>query len=1318
MQQKKRPLVWIMLVTMVFSLFPQGLFGGAVASAADGDPVTPGSNAYTTYFTPDLRTLRETAALSIVQDATKAFLTRSNAYTTSTSSITISGSYAFVSNTSLKVKVEQLNLVTSGSDSKWVPDSTKSITTAVTADPSGNNKFTANNLNLFPGFNRVTFSGNQGSVERSDTFYVLYDQAPFIESFQVFTDSSATGGNKSYNLNEGSNTVVDTQRVSIQGKVQNSTLVSVKVNGGDEINASMLQDGSFFLPQLALKAGLNNLKFKISSASNAIETERSIYYFDKDQPFTDLKVQLGGQDKSILGSNPTFTGTSQTNATLTGQVLLPYSANPNPFSPTNGEITLSNGNLTQPTNFVFESDPDEEVLITGSDGVTIEYRLVKFKVTTPYNLEMDGTSPKKNQTLRLRLAYGNFSAGYNASYTFSPGAQDITEIYYLPDYKEGEAIDSQTKLDGTKLQSDEFYILVESSEPITGALVGEYLPTGTTKLTIDPVNTVDEMKLKDNQKIYKISGFLGGDQQVRFYYGSPTNLPKIVKISYVTASSIYVESLQNGQTYTFNSKSSTDKLTLKGRFIGFKTLDGDNFVAEILVNGKKFTPSTTFPKKEDGTFSVDLPVLKSGPIVYGENTILIRATDEDANKLPITISTTLKINVIDQNQSTVTSFMPTLIPKDSRQQFINKPITQYEDDEMKRIFSVTPEFAFKEDKYVTSEENYDLVINGGGADIVNVYFGSDKIFTKELTADTIFEVNQPGGTGLPSYDITGNSDLFIARIQNLKFDVPGTHVYTLELINSTGARTTQRLEIVREPSSYRILSPQPTVGNNIVVNKNFVRFDIEAEGASQVLIGKEPAVKRTDMNNRFVLDYVGLKADKNNAIKIQIIREGGTINDTVNVYYTGAIAIDSQFMAPKVANKYTVFNKNVVLSFPKGTVLQSTTTSGMVKFYPDNKLLFGIADPKDGVVERKNDYGNVIGVNADDRSTNGASVIRIPTELSSFFASVINTANFTQVSDIYWINGGLGELGDRGTNGYKAGTNGITPYSIDGEFTRYAQERILTPSQRGTLTLSYDPSIVDDVGSTITVYRYSDDSNVGKWVSIGGAVDTKSHTITVPFDEFGYYKVMKQSQSYPDITNHPWARNLLNAMYSKGIMNPLRTNAFGADDQTTRGEFATLLVKGMDIQLVKPSKTTFTDVSENTKSDRWTYEAIETAARAGIVQGLSDGFFGPDQPVTREQAAVMIARAMNAKLAANDSKLTATLAKSFLDSTSIDFYARPAIVAVTKAKIMEGSPVNIPGAAKTQFQFNPKGNMTRAEAAKIAVELLKKSTKLFPKTLS
>ncbi|SEB17503.1 S-layer homology domain-containing protein [Paenibacillus sp. 276b] len=1321
MQQKKRPLAWIMLVAMVFSLFPQGLFGGAVASAADGDGT--GSNAYSTYFTPDIKVLRETSILSLVSGQTgKEFLSRSNAYTTSTSTISISGSYAFVSKDTMKVKVEQLNSTTEGSVNKWVPDETKSITTAVTADSSGNNKFNANNLTLFPGFNKITFLGVQGSVERSDTFYVLYDQAPYIENFKISTVVSGGTGNATYDLNAGSETVVNTERVSIQGKVQNATQVTVTVNGSDSFDSAMLQDGSFFLPQLKLKAGINTLKFKISSASNSIETERSVYYFDKNQPFTKLDLTVGTETQSILNdANPNFTIVGQTEGKLSGQALLPYSASSSDFSPTNGTITLSNSNIAQPTTFTFHVT--KTTAIAGADGISLEYRLVDFVVDTPFKMELEegGTDVKKNQEVKVSLTYGNFSTGFTGGYVYSPGSQDILNMYYLPDYKSGP-IESKTKLDGSRVKSDTFFILVESSKDINAAtLFGEYLPTGVNKLKIDAVPTVPAMGLTTKQQIYQITGFVSGEQQIRFYFGKPTDLPKVVKISYSSVSSIYVENLQDGQTYSFDSKSTEQTMSVKGKFIGFKTL-GIDFKPELVVNGKvlkdtEYTKvSTGFPDS-NGDFSIKLKVLKEGPIVYGENTIVIRAIDEDANKQPTTITTTLRINVIDTNQSTVTTFMPTLVPKDSRQPFVDKALTSYTQDELKKIFAVTPEFAFKEDKYVTSEENYDLVINGGGAQIANVYFGSKLVFTHTQATDRVLQTNKLGENGMPTFDFVGNENQFFVRIQNLKFDAPGTHVYTLELINRTGARTTQRLEIVREPSSYRILAPQPTVGDKIVVNKNFVRFDIEAEGATQVLIDKQPAVKRTDSNNRFVLDYVGLKPDKNNAIKIQITRPGGTINDTVNVFYTSTITTDTQYMAPKVANKYTVFNKELQLSLPKGTVLQSTTVRNMTKFYPDNKILFGIADPDKGIVERKNDYGNWIG-SPDEGSENAQSFITVSPELTGLFSSTLNTSNFTPISDIYWIHGGVGELGDKGESGYSAGTNGLAPYSLEGNFTQYAAERVLTPSQRGSLTIAYDPSIVDDVGSTITVFRYSDKTNVGKWIPIGGVVDTKGHTITVPFDEFGYYKVMKLSRSYPDITNHPWARNLLNALYSKGIMNPLRASSFGADDQTTRGEFATLLVRGLDIPLNYANQQTFQDVSISTKSDRWTYEAIETAARAGIVTGLSDGYFQPEMPITREQAAVMIARAMNSKLATNDSKLAATLGKSFLDSGSIEFYARPAVLAITKAKIMEGSPVTVPGATKAQYQFNPKGNMTRAEAAKIAVELLKKSTKLFPKNLS
>ena len=48
----------------------------------------------------------------------------------------------------------------------------------------------------------------------------------------------------------------------------------------------------------------------------------------------------------------------------------------------------------------------------------------------------------------------------------------------------------------------------------------------------------------------------------------------------------------------------------------------------------------------------------------------------------------------------------------------------------------------------------------------------------------------------------------------------------------------------------------------------------------------------------------------------------------------------------------------------------------------------------------------------------------------------------------------------------------------------------------------------------------------------------------------------------------------------------------------------------------------FTDVS----SDRWSAEAIDEAVKDGIIAGFPDGTFAPDQPLTREQIAVIWSR--------------------------------------------------------------------------------------------
>lgn len=42
--------------------------------------------------------------------------------------------------------------------------------------------------------------------------------------------------------------------------------------------------------------------------------------------------------------------------------------------------------------------------------------------------------------------------------------------------------------------------------------------------------------------------------------------------------------------------------------------------------------------------------------------------------------------------------------------------------------------------------------------------------------------------------------------------------------------------------------------------------------------------------------------------------------------------------------------------------------------------------------------------------------------------------------------------------------------------------------------------------------------------------------------------------------------------------------------------------------------------------DRWSYEAVQTAITAGLMQGFPDGTFRPEEPVTREQLAAVLAR--------------------------------------------------------------------------------------------
>ncbi|XOI99544.1 S-layer homology domain-containing protein [Paenibacillus polymyxa] len=1292
MQRTKKPLIWLMMVALVVSLIPAGL--APVASAADK---------LTSYFTPDVSDLRNTVDLTLTAGANQ--ITREKVYKVTDAQQVITGTYTKVTGSTLGANIQLLNW--DQSKNSWVEDPTRVAPAVVTLDVDRpDNRFRAN-VTLYPGMNRITFTGAQGQNERSETFYILFDQVPYVEKLQVL------GGSDNLDLNEGTQIVVNKDEITLQGKAMNAIKITVSVNNGQALATQLLQDGTFFSPQLKLQPGVNDLKLVIQNGSDTLTFNYSLFYYDEKNPVVKLNLlDSNGNEQSLLGVEPVFTEDTD-KAKVHVQMLIPYDeVNKNKFSE-GAEIFVDNNTTKETPTFT------EEVFIPSLKDNTPSYWLVSFDINAVnFNKDADG-EVLVDQNHTLSVTYGTKTVSKKMDFQYMKGQTVITDLKYLKGYSGTGITDLPTgePLNGAKVDSGDFYIMVNTNgkpaDPENG-LKANYLPLGTSSIPLDYVATVS-----DTSYIFKVAGLKNGNQTVRFNYERSTAY-RDVTISYASKNFIYVENLTDGQTYNV---SSGNILTVKGQYIDFEdTMNSNFFVAEVFANGEKVRSTNTsealqpnWLDKTTGIFSINLNIsLENGPLVFGENRIILTGIGKDDKGQAREIRKELRIYVVDNNVSTIMNFQPA-VGKD-RPSFPPKEFSA-DNPQLPQIFNLTPEFIYNDNKYTTSLKNYDVVLRGSGAIKMNLNMGTKNILSVDLPVNSVDNAIVTFAGERYTYDLAGNQKDFIMRVQDLVADAPGTYVYTLELINETGAKTTQRLEIVREVSAYRILSPQPTVGNQIVVNKNFVHFDIEAEGATQVLIGKDPAVKRTDLgDNRFVYDYVGLKQDKENKIKITITRAGASINDTIEVFYTGTVGVDAQYMAPKVATKYTVFNKGLQLSFPKGTVMQSTNTRGITKYYPDTKLLFGIADPTTGIVERRNDYGNVIGFPGTGESS-GAPAWSIPDEYLLNFGSTSASSNFGRISQIFWVNGGMGESGDLGSATYAAPTDGLAPYSVEGLFgnPQTPAERKITPSQRGTITLSFDSNVVDEAGSTITVYRYTANR---QWENIGGEVDTKAHTVTVPFDEFGYYKVMKLSRSYNDVTNHNWARNILNGLYSKGFMNNLRFEQFGTDDQTTRGEFATLLVKGLNLPINSDNNRTFVDLVPGARSATWDYDRIETAARAGIVTGLTDGVFGPDQPLTREQAAVMIARALKLKLANNDSKLEAQLAKSFVDSGKMEKYAGPSIMAVSKAKIMEGSSSTIAGQKKAQISFNPKGNLTRAEAGKIAVELLKKSTKVFPKNLS
>ncbi len=111
---------------------------------------------------------------------------------------------------------------------------------------------------------------------------------------------------------------------------------------------------------------------------------------------------------------------------------------------------------------------------------------------------------------------------------------------------------------------------------------------------------------------------------------------------------------------------------------------------------------------------------------------------------------------------------------------------------------------------------------------------------------------------------------------------------------------------------------------------------------------------------------------------------------------------------------------------------------------------------------------------------------------------------------------------------------------------------------------------------------------------------------------------------YSDVKDTHWAAQSIAQCKDLGLMCGVGGGKFGLGQKMTRAAYAAALCRLMGWKSVTPEKGSFTD---NQDTKRWYYSAIETASEHEVFSGHSTEC-RPNDPITREEMAAMTIRAL------------------------------------------------------------------------------------------
>ncbi|MGG4096612.1 S-layer homology domain-containing protein [Paenibacillus lautus] len=165
-----------------------------------------------------------------------------------------------------------------------------------------------------------------------------------------------------------------------------------------------------------------------------------------------------------------------------------------------------------------------------------------------------------------------------------------------------------------------------------------------------------------------------------------------------------------------------------------------------------------------------------------------------------------------------------------------------------------------------------------------------------------------------------------------------------------------------------------------------------------------------------------------------------------------------------------------------------------------------------------------------------------------------------------------------------------------------------------------------------------------------------------------------------------FAKDAIQRLAKKGIVSGDGTGAFLPRNPVTRAEFMAMVARMLKMEPVQNDLPAFRDVSQSA----WYYGWVHAGLNLSIVEGNGYRFY-PNASITRQEAAVMVIRAMK-----ENGYMNGNTAGQYTDSASIAEWAWNAVGKATDTGWLQGS----------KGQFRPQDAITREETAMLLDRVL------------